>query len=114
MKKVLFTLLTAAFASTGFAQTVKKAPVKKSTTGRTVVKSAAPSLSFKNTLDSASYAFGLGTASNMKQGGITGLNYALLLQGFKDAFAGKAPLIDKQKAEIFCSNKRRQNFPREQ
>ena len=105
MKKIVFTLLIPAFASIGYAQTAKKStPAKKTTTVRTVAKTPAKPLSIKNTLDSASYAFGLGTASNMKQGGITGLNYDLLLQGFKDAFSGRAPLIEKQKAEIAINN----------
>ncbi|MBC7566925.1 MAG: FKBP-type peptidyl-prolyl cis-trans isomerase [Pedobacter sp.] len=105
MKKFLFTLLIAAFAATVSAQTAKKVvAVKKTTTGKTATKSAVQPLAITNTLDSASYAFGLGTASNMKQGGITALNYALLLQGFKDAFAGKTPLIDKAKSEVAINN----------
>jgi FKBP-type peptidyl-prolyl cis-trans isomerase len=105
MKKILFAMLIVAFSSTGFAQTAKKAaPSKKTTTVRTVAKTAAQPLAVKNTLDSASYAFGLGTASNMKQGGITSLNYELLMKGFKDAFAGKTPLIDKDKAEKAINN----------
>ncbi|MEJ7557542.1 MAG: FKBP-type peptidyl-prolyl cis-trans isomerase [Pedobacter sp.] len=105
MKKTLFTLLIAAISLSGFAQTAKKAtPAKKTTAGRTVVKTAVAPLAIRNTMDSASYAFGLGTASNMKQGGITSLNYELLLKGFKDAFAGKTPLIEKDKAEKAINN----------
>ena len=105
MKKLVITLLIPAFASIGYAQTAKKTTTtKKPAAVKTVAKSAGQPLSMKNTLDSASYAFGLGTASNMKQGGITSLNYDLLIQGFKDAFLGKTPLIDKQKAEIAINN----------
>jgi FKBP-type peptidyl-prolyl cis-trans isomerase len=105
MKKLLFLLLIAPFAVSSLAQTAKKAtPAKKATTVRTVAKTAVQPLAVKNTLDSASYAFGLGMASNLKQGGITTLNYDLLLQGFKDAFSGRSPLIDKQKSEIAINN----------
>ncbi|RYG01545.1 MAG: FKBP-type peptidyl-prolyl cis-trans isomerase, partial [Chitinophagaceae bacterium] len=41
---------------------------------------------FKSKLDSASYAFGLAMASNLKAGGLEGLNYDLLTKGLKDAF----------------------------
>jgi FKBP-type peptidyl-prolyl cis-trans isomerase len=105
MKKALLTLFIAATAITGFAQTAKKTVTAKKTTGaKTLTKTVVKPVVLRNTLDSASYAFGLGTASNMKQGGINSLNYDLLLQGFKDAFAGKTPLIDKQKAEVAINN----------
>lgn len=105
MKKTLLTVLIVATAYTGFAQTAKKTvPAKKTTGAKAVTKPAAKPVVLRNTLDSASYAFGLGTASNMKQGGINSLNYDLLLQGFKDAFAGKTPLIDKQKSEVAINN----------
>lgn len=106
MKKILFTLLIAASAATGYAQSVKKAtPAKKTTASRTVAKKPmAPPLAFRTNLDSASYALGLGTASKMKEGGISKLNFELLLQGFKDAFASRPPLITKEKAEKAVNN----------
>ena len=105
MKKIIFTLFIPAFSSIAFAQTVKKTlPAKKTTAVKTVAKPAVKTVAIKSTLDSASYAFGLGTGSNMNQGGITTLNYELLIQGFKDAFSGKTPLLTKEKAEIAINN----------
>ena len=105
MKKVLFTVLIAATVSTGFAQTAKKvAPVRKTTASKTTVKPAPKPMAFRSNLDSASYALGLSTATSMKAGGINSVNYVLLLQGFKDAFAGKTPLITNEKAEKAINN----------
>jgi FKBP-type peptidyl-prolyl cis-trans isomerase len=105
MKKTICTLLIAAAATSGFSQTSKKTvPAKKPTAAKTVNKTPVKALVVKNTLDSASYALGLGTASRMKEGGITTLNFELLVQGFKDAFASKTPLIEKGKAEQAVNN----------
>lgn len=115
MKKILITLLLPLCASTMFAQTAKKTTLtRKTTTTKTAGTASSKPIIFKSSLDSASYAFGLGMASNMKSGGINGLNYDMLLQGCKDAFAGKMPAIDKAKSEAainnFVSNITKQKF----
>lgn len=97
MKKTFLIALATAFAFSATAQTKPKSkpkvPVKKTTTvTKTVIKPAI----FKSKLDSASYAFGLAMASNLKSGGLDGLNYDLLNKGMKDAFAGTTPLMTEQ------------------
>jgi FKBP-type peptidyl-prolyl cis-trans isomerase FklB len=105
MKKVLLTILVAATTVTGFSQTAKKkTPIRKSTGVKTTSKAPVKPLAFKSNLDSASYALGLGTASRMKEGGIPTVNFDLLLQGFRDAFGNKTPLLDKEKAEKAVNN----------
>lgn len=98
MKKIFLIALASSVAFTVNAQTKAKttaatkkaAPVKKSTTP------AKPQV-FKNKLDSASYAFGLAMASNLKSGGLETLNYELLNKGMKDAFTkGSTPLMTEQ------------------
>lgn len=105
MKKTLITLLLPLSVSVTFAQTTKKAvPAKKPATTVKATAAAPKPVTFKNSLDSASYAFGLGMASNMKSGGISKLNYDLLIQGCKDAFAGVSPAIDRQMSEAAINN----------
>jgi FKBP-type peptidyl-prolyl cis-trans isomerase len=105
MKKIFFFALATAVAFNAAAQTkpaakkavpVKKAPVK------TV---AAKPVLFKNKLDSASYAFGLTMANNLKAGGLEGLNYELLNKGMKDAFTvGAKPLMTEQGSQTVINS----------
>ena len=106
---MIFTLLLPLCATAGFAQTPKKAaPVKTTTTVKTtakpVAKTAVMPLAMKTTMDSASYSFGLGMAKNMKEGGLTELNYQLLIQGFKDTFNGKTPMLTEDKSRNAINN----------
>jgi FKBP-type peptidyl-prolyl cis-trans isomerase FklB len=110
MKKIILTLLFPICATAGFAQTAKKttAPVKKPV-AKTAVKPAAkpavaPPLAIKTTMDSASYSFGAGMARNMKEGGLTELNYQLLVQGLKDVFAGKTLAMTEDKSRNAINN----------
>lgn len=98
MKKVyLLTLLASAIAFSAAAQTKTNsaknaAPVKNTTPTRSATKP----IVFKNKLDSASYAFGLAMATNLKEGGLEGLNYELLNKGLKDAFTGAETLMTEE------------------
>lgn len=99
MKKIFFIALASVAAFSATAQTKPKpTSVKKTvTTKKTVVKTVAKPAVFKTKLDSASYAFGLAMASNLKSGGLEGLNYELLTKGLKDAFNKDAkPLMTEQ------------------
>lgn len=75
------------------AQQKAKPAVKKSV--------AAPKSTFKNGLDSLSYAFGASIGKNLKTNNVDTLNYALLVEGFKDALRkGGKSKID----EATCNN----------
>ncbi|RZK83071.1 MAG: FKBP-type peptidyl-prolyl cis-trans isomerase [Pedobacter sp.] len=105
MKKMIFTLLLPFCATAGFAQTPKKVtPAKKTSTVKTVAKPANQPLALKTTMDSASYSFGVGMAKNMKEGGLTELNYALLVQGLKDVFNSKTLLVTEEKSRTAINN----------
>ncbi|MES2829563.1 MAG: FKBP-type peptidyl-prolyl cis-trans isomerase [Bacteroidota bacterium] len=105
MKKIILTLLIPVCASVSFAQTGKKTvPAKKVTTVKTTTAVAAQPVAMKTTLDSASYAFGMGMAANFKRGGINSFNYAMLVQGLKDAFTEKKPLLTEEKAQACINN----------
>lgn len=94
MKTAFIALLLPLTTLTAMAQT-KKHPVKKA-----VVKAPA----IKNGLDSASYAFGTGMATNLKSNGVTALNYELFIQGLKDTFTGKTPLMSNEKTQTAINN----------
>jgi len=97
MKKIIITALLPLCALTAYTQTTKKtAPVKR--TGVTSAKTTIP-VSFKNTLDSASYSFGTAMAASLKNNGLTTLNYTLFLKGIQDAFGDKTPLINQEEAQ---------------
>jgi len=98
MKKLLIALLIPFCGYTVNAQTKKKPIVKKT------VKPAAAVLSPKTTLDSASYAFGMSMASSLKNDGVKGLNYDLLIKGLKDAFGGQPTLLTQEASQKAIGN----------
>lgn len=87
MRKFILVMLLSASAATVFAQTKTK-PV-----------SAAPVVSLKNNLDSASYGFGMAIGSNLKSTGLKGLNYELFLKALKESFAGSQHLFAPEEAQ---------------
>lgn len=110
MKKIFFIALASAAVFNAAAQTkkntvtAKKAVPAKTTATKTATKPVAKVI-FKNKLDSASYAFGLAMASNLKSGGLESLNYDLLNKGLKDAFtAGATPLMTEQVSQNAINN----------
>ncbi|MHA4893221.1 FKBP-type peptidyl-prolyl cis-trans isomerase [Pedobacter sp. PWIIR3] len=105
MKKSLITLLLPLCATITFAQTGKKTVLaKKTSTVKASNTATTQAVTFKSTLDSASYAFGLGMASQMKQGGVSSLNYAALVQGLKDSFGNKKALLSDASAQACINN----------
>ncbi len=101
MKKIFFIALASSVAFAANAQTKAKttAAGKKAVPAKKTTTSAKP-LAFKTKLDSASYAFGLVMANNLKSGGLQNLNYELLNKGMKDAFAtGSTPLMTEQASQ---------------
>ncbi|MCY1530523.1 FKBP-type 22 kDa peptidyl-prolyl cis-trans isomerase [compost metagenome] len=59
---------------------------------------------FKSNLDSASYAFGLSMATQLKSGGLKNLNYDLLSKAVKDVFTESTPLLSPENAQACISN----------
>lgn len=103
MKKIFFIALASAVAFNAAAQTKPKTTTAKKAV--LVKKTVAKPVTFKNKLDSASYAFGLAMASNLKSGGLEGLNYDLLNKGLKDAFTKDAkPLMTEQASQMAINN----------
>lgn len=105
MKQLLAIVLIALFAINTNAQTKSKTTtsVKKTTTlkkpATAVKKPVVVKPVMKTLLDSASYAFGQMMASNLKQGGLSSLNYDLMSRGLKDAFNGTAPAMQQQTSQ---------------
>ncbi|SHF71801.1 FKBP-type peptidyl-prolyl cis-trans isomerase [Pedobacter caeni] len=100
MKRIFITLLLPFCTLITFAQAKKKAPAaKKATTQKAGAKPT-----FRNSLDSASYAFGANMSSSMKNDGLGSLNYDLLLKGLKDGFEGRPLLITKEQSQAPISN----------
>lgn len=105
MKKTYLIALVSALAFTANAQTKRTVPAKKITTVKTTTKTIVkPVIVFKNKLDSASYAFGLAMASNLKSGGLDQLNYDLLKQGLSDVFTEKTPLMTEEVSQSAINN----------
>jgi FKBP-type peptidyl-prolyl cis-trans isomerase len=103
MKKISLALACCLAAIGATAQTKKTSVAKKPVT-KVAGKPAAPVLSLKNTLDSASYSFGSSMGTGLKSNGITTLNYDLLLKGLKDAFADKNLMLDRTQAQEAINN----------
>lgn len=105
MKKTLITLLLPLCTLTVLAQTKKPVTKKPTTAAKKTTSPAKPAQPlFKSALDSASYSFGIGMASSMKNEGLTALNYDLLIKGLKDAFAGTKPAIAEDQSRQAVAN----------
>ncbi|RZK49656.1 MAG: FKBP-type peptidyl-prolyl cis-trans isomerase [Pedobacter sp.] len=101
MKKLAVAGLLAFMVSGAMAQS----PVKPNTTPKPVQTTASsPILSFKNTLDSASYAFGFSMGSQLKSGGLNEVNLDILAQAIKHALKGEQPLLSEEDAQITIGN----------
>lgn len=88
IQKTMISLCLVACSYGVFAQNSKK-------TSTTAASKAAPVM---NTLDSASYSFGLKIAQGLKSDGVKELNYQMLSEAMKDIFAEKTPLISDEKS----------------
>lgn len=105
MKKIIITFLLPLSAFTAMSQTKKAVPTKKTTVVKkttVIAKPAAPV--FKSTLDSASYSFGIGMGGSMKQGGLSTLNYDLLIKGLQDALNGRKSLLTDEQSQQATGN----------
>lgn len=104
MKKIFLVIaLTVSYAYTS-AQTKPAAakPKPAATQTKTVVKTPpkptiAPIL--KSSVDSASYAFGVSIANDIKSRGVANLNSAVLAKAMNDVFAGSTTLLSPEKCQ---------------
>jgi FKBP-type peptidyl-prolyl cis-trans isomerase len=101
IKTPLLSLVLALVSLMAIGQTKSKRPVAGKKTA-VVKKTTVVSLP-RNTLDSASYAFGMAMASSLKGNGLTVVNYDFLMKGVKDEFAGNHLLISKDMSQAVIS-----------
>jgi FKBP-type peptidyl-prolyl cis-trans isomerase len=94
MKKITLACCITLAAFTANAQSKGKKPVAKK-----IAPKAATPLTLKNTLDSASYSFGMAMGSGLKSNGLTALNYELLVKGLKDAFGAEKFMISREDSQ---------------
>ncbi|MBC7745459.1 MAG: FKBP-type peptidyl-prolyl cis-trans isomerase [Flavobacterium sp.] len=101
IRKTILLLIIAPLAT--FAQNAKKAPVKQ------------PINSFvlKNGMDTASYAFGLKIATDLKNRGVDSLNYSIWSMAMQQVFENKKPEISQEQAQkvitLFMSSREEEN-----
>jgi len=101
MKKILVLIVLAASYNYSYAQTKPAAPKPKPTATKpaaaTTPKTVVPV--FKSSLDSASYAFGVSIANDIKSRGVGKLNSTLLAKAMNDVFAGSTTLLSPEKCQ---------------
>jgi FKBP-type peptidyl-prolyl cis-trans isomerase len=100
MKKILIALaLTASYTySTGQTKpAVKKAAPMRAKPAAVAPKPATPAL--HSQVDSASYAFGLSIARDIKSRGVDALNYSILAKAMSDTFEGKTAMLSPEKSQ---------------
>ncbi len=98
MKQLLITCLISAATLTAVAQKKAVNPAK-ATPKKMTAPVKVPAVALKNTLDSASYAFGNIMATNLKISGVSTLNYELMVKGLKDGFTKQAPLLNADQSQ---------------
>lgn len=96
MIRIIITAFTILTASISIAQTKKPLPASK--------PAVASQASIVTSKDSASYAFGLSVAENLKSLGITGLNYTVLSKAMNDVFEGNKLLIASEQSQKVIYN----------
>ncbi|MEY2917045.1 MAG: hypothetical protein RIS73_759 [Bacteroidota bacterium] len=94
MKKLLVGMLVIVFAYTANAQ------VKKTGVAKPVVSKS----TFKNLLDSFSYAAGYNVANNMKAQGITALNTELMKKAIDDVYKNKKSVLTEPQLNTCLQN----------
>lgn len=99
MKKILVLIVLAVAYNHSFAQTkpaAAKPKVNAAKPAAVATKVVVPLL--KSSADSASYAFGLSIATDMKSRGVGSLNSAILAKAMNDVFAGNTTLLNPEKS----------------
>jgi FKBP-type peptidyl-prolyl cis-trans isomerase len=101
MKKLTLAccITLAAFSANAQSKGKKSSAAKKPQT-KAVVSAA----TLKNSLDSASYSFGMAMGSGLKSNGLSSLNYDLLIRGLKDAFGTEKFLISREDSQQAINN----------
>jgi FKBP-type peptidyl-prolyl cis-trans isomerase len=101
MKKLTLACCITLAAFTANAQSKSK---KSTGAKKPLAKAVVPVATLKNSLDSASYSFGIAMGSGLKGNGLTSLNYDLLVRGLKDAFGTGNFLISRENAQDAINN----------
>lgn len=107
MKKICTVAIISLIGFSANAQTKKVAVVKKPVTvSKTSVatKGSLKPVTFKNTLDSASYALGINVGSSFKSGGLNTINYELFNKGLRDVFAKANPTLTQEQCQTVINN----------
>ncbi|MEJ7692472.1 FKBP-type peptidyl-prolyl cis-trans isomerase [Daejeonella sp.] len=102
MKKIFILIAFVASYSYSSAQTKPAAAKPKTATPAKPAATAQPkalSPIFKSQTDSASYAFGVSIANDIKSRGVSSLNSSLLAKAMNDVFAGSTPLLSPEKCQ---------------
>ncbi|MES2416815.1 MAG: FKBP-type peptidyl-prolyl cis-trans isomerase [Bacteroidota bacterium] len=102
MKRLYIAVLISMVSLHVNAQTKAKPVAAKKAVA--AAKPIVKAVTFKNNLDSASYAFGFSMASQLKSGGLKSLNYDLLVKALKDVFSETTPLLTPEKAQACITN----------
>ncbi|MGC4099919.1 FKBP-type peptidyl-prolyl cis-trans isomerase [Ferruginibacter sp.] len=106
MKKVLVCMLATAAVYSVTAQTKPKTPAKPA------AKPVVAKGTFKNLVDSFSYAAGYTVANNMKQQHISKVNTAMMQRAMDDVLKGKQPLLTNDQMAA-CMQKQMDVFSKE-
>lgn len=104
MKKSLILIALAATCTYSSAQTKTAPPKPKAASAQTkpaVKTPPKPAIAplLKTPVDSASYAFGVSIANDMKSRGVSSLNSAVLAKAMNDVFGGGTPLLSPEKCQ---------------
>lgn len=103
MKKILLLIVFVASYTYSSAQTkpavIKPKPVAPQAKPATTAPPKTVTPVFKSPRDSASYAFGVSIANDIKSRGVGSLNSALLARAMNDVFTGKTTLLSPEKSQ---------------
>lgn len=102
MKKIFILLALASTCSYVQAQTkpaVKKPVASQAKAAPAPAAKAVAAPQVKSSTDSASYAFGVSIANDLKGRGVQGLEYSLVAAAMNDVFTGKTAILTPEKSQ---------------
>ena len=97
MKKLIFSVVAISSICTTNAQKIKTALVKP-VAPVLKISPATKAPTFKNAVDSFSYAIGMSVGGSLKESGATQLNFQLIAKGMDQVFNNAKTSFDKEKA----------------
>lgn len=104
MKRFLLLFAATAISTLAFSQTkpvspAKKSPVPAKTSATPAKSNLAPAPLLKNQIDSLSYSFGASIANDLKNRGVSNINYSVLTKAMNDVFNSQAALLSPEKCQ---------------